>query len=758
MKKQLRNSFAVLIAITASLPAVFGQDDSVRLNALTLRELLDVKVTTASKTLQSSDLASAVVKVITREQIRSRGYQSLLDVLYDLPDIKVDDKMYSGMRNSVTLRGAQGSEKMLILLDGVSIATPSGEAMPIMQNYPVHLAEQIEILYGPASALYGANAVSGIINIITRKNPKKKLTAEISSTAGMYRYTNSTLFLSRKWSQNTVLTVSGQYYYDRQPDYTRIYKGDSLFDPTPLQTGTFNSIYGPATPVTPVTPRYEAPMEAYNVYVALHSGKFTFNVFRNYFKLPTALENNTNNGVYNKSVYMAQTISMANASYKKSWNSLTSSTSLTVSDYELLPKSNYRNLYTGMEPGYKYSNCTMIRGEEQIDYLVSKKLSMIGGIGFEHYDAVPQSGDLDKPVDQNINIQGVYLGTPAYYNPEGLKAQFYFITYNNIGAYYQLQYSPSTKVNITAGARYDRNSRYGSSFNPRMGIVLQPLKATTVKLLFGTAFRAPSPSDSYSHYGSFATSDSGRSYHSYFLHLANPGLKPIKSMNAELNISHRFSDNFVLSVDGYYTALRDLYTAADDNLTTKLYNNMFNGVPVDYIEVFVNRKKQVNYGGSMELNWKHNIGPVSLRTSASVSYVNGIIKGGTNEYNVYTKDMEIDFVSPWMGRIGTDMKLGKFTCSPRLLFVGRQRVPGISDTTGTTIRRQTLPGYALLNISMAYQIHKSISFSITGTNVLDQRYKNVSFGMDLEAQQTILYRGQPQDPIRIMAGLHLALN
>lgn len=750
----LLTSFALILFIA---PGLYSQSDTLQLNNMSLRELLDVKVTTASKSLQNPNLASAVVKVISKEQIRSRGYQSLLDVLYDLPDIKIDDKMYSGMRNSITVRGAQGTEKILILLDGISITSPSGEAMPIMQNYPVNLAEQIEVLYGPASALYGANAVSGIINIITRKNPGKALVAEASTSAGSYGYTNSTLFLSKKMNESTHLTISGQYYYDRQPDYSKIYAKDSLFSMASHLTGRFNDIYGTHVPNASVTPKYEAPMEAYNMYVALHSGDFTFNVFRNYFKIPTSLENNTSNSVYNKNVYMAQTISMANASYKKIFGKITSTTFLTASKYDLLPGSNYRNLYTSMEPGYKYSTCSMIKAEQQLDYIVSRKLSMTAGTGYEYYTAIPQSSDLAEPVNPRNNIQGTYLGTKSYYKPDGLPAQFYFITYNNTGAYYQAQYTVVKNLNITAGARYDYNSRYGASFNPRLGIVLQPFERTTVKVLYGTAFRAPSPSDSYSQYGSFETNDSGRTYYSYFLHQANPGLKPITSYNTEINIKQRISDNIIVTMDGYYTILKGLYSVADDNLTTKLYHNMFNNVPVDYIEVYVNRKKQVNYGGSIELNWKHSVGIVQMRTTASVSYVNGIINGGIDEYNVASKDMEIDFVSPWMTKLGTDIKAGKFTCSPRLLLIGEQRLPGISDTSQTIIRRQTLAGYMLLNVSMRLQVNKRLSFFIDATNALNQRYKAVSFNMDLKKQNTETFRGQPQDPLRIMGGLKMEL-
>lgn len=755
--KNLIKLFGSLGIVMLVATGAYSQSDTAVLEHLSLKELLNVKITTASKTSQGSELASAVVKVITREQIRMRGYQSLLDVLYDMPGFKIDDKMYSGMRNSITVRGIQGSEKIQILLDGVSITSPSGEAMPVMQNYPVHLAEQIEVLYGPASALYGANAVSAIVNIITRKNENKDLLAEASATAGSYGYTNNTLYLSKTISEKTSLTVAGQYYYDRQPDYSKIYAGDPLFSLDSHKDGVFNTIYGPMAPKAPVKPRYEAPMEAYNVYGSLRSGDFSFNIFHTYFKTPSFWENNTSNALYNKEVNMAQTITMANGAYKKQMGRFLSTTSLTASKYDLLPSSNYRNLYTNMEPGYKYSTCDMIRADQQIDFDATDDLHLTAGATVEYYNAIPQSGDLSEPVSKQNGVEGVYLGTRAYYNPDGLAAKFYFIRYNNVGAYFQTQYRFAKNFNVTAGARYDDNSRYGSTFNPRVGFVLQPVKKTTVKLLYGAAYRAPSPSDSYAHYGAFETADSGRSYHSHFLHLANPGLKPVKSHTMEMNVIQQLSADLVMVADGYFTILKGLHTAADDNFTSNIYQNSYIGVPVDYVEVFVNRGKQVNYGGSLELNWKKWIGPVSLRSYASLSYVNGRIKGGLNEYNEFSKDIEIDFVSPWMGHVGTEMKWGRFTCSPRLLVMGRQRIFGTADTSGAVTRRQTIAGYELLNVSMRYQVNRNVSVYLNGTNVLDQRYTNVSFLMDNNKQDTELYRGQPQDPIRLMGGIVFSL-
>lgn len=348
----------------------YSQNDSAALNNMSLKELLNVKVTTASRTLQELDLAPATVMVITKDQIKMRGYQSLLDLMIDLPDFKVDDKIYSGSRNSAVIRGIQGQQNFFILLDGIKISSPTNEALPIMENYPINLAEQVEVVYGPASALYGADAVSGVINIITKKvSDKKDITIDASSVAGMYGYFNNSLYIAKKLGDRASLVLSGQYCYDKQPDYSKVYKDDTLLSVAHYQPGgTFNTIFGPMTPTKPVTPKYEAPISAYNVYAALHVDDFTFSLFSNYTKIPNAWGSNTHNALYNKEVFMAQAVSTLVANYKKTSGRITTTSTLSAAIYNLDPQTNYRNLYTGMEPAYKYSTTLSVKGEEQVDY------------------------------------------------------------------------------------------------------------------------------------------------------------------------------------------------------------------------------------------------------------------------------------------------------------------------------------------------------------------------------------------------------
>lgn len=749
-------SLIKLFTLSMCIPAAAFSQATDDIRELSLKDLLDVKITTVSKSSENLDFAPAAVIVITRQQIRERGYRSLLDVMHDLPDYKVDDKMYSGMRNSFMVRGIRGQDKFVMLLDGISISSPSGEPMPIMENYPVNLAEQIEVVYGPASALYGANAVAGVINIITRKTDDfKDVTADVSATGGTGGYTDNSIYIAKKIGNKASLILSGQYSYDRGIDYSKEFSDDSLYSIDGYKSGTLNSIFGPQTPSTPITPAYEAPLSAYNVYAALRIEGFNLSVFRNSSTTPTAYGNNTSNAVYNKDVAMIQNVTVLSTSYTKMFGRLTSTSRIMESMYNLDPKSNYRNLYTNEERAYKYGMTSEFSAEQQIDYRITNNFDVIGGVSFEHYNAIPQSTDLSAPVKINDYIQGYHLGTQSYYHPEGIAAPFYYLKYYNIGNYLQAQFSPVHSISLTLGARYDINTRYGNTFNPRMGIVIRPVASTTVKLMYGSAFLAAIPTSAYAQYGAFETLDSGKTYHSYFLHLPNADLKPIRSQNFEMNVKQYLTENFSVTLDGYYSLLMNMYVTADDNETTHLYNNMYNGIPVDYIEVFVNKSRQKNYGGSIRFEFNQPVGQIRTNSYITFSYCQGLWEDGNSESEESMKDQEIEALTPLLLHAGTDIKTGKFTFSPRITITGKQNIGGIGDTTATVITRQTLPGYALLNVNARFNVNSHLGIYLNVQNALNQTYTNVSYNMDKNVNPTELFYGQKQDPIRFYGGVNI---
>jgi outer membrane receptor for ferrienterochelin and colicin len=747
-------SITLFMVISGCLSA---QSDSSDLTNMSLESLQDVKITTASKISQEAKKAPAQVIVITEEQIRIRGYRSLLDLITDLPDFKVDDKAYGMSYNSFTLRGMQGQEKFIIMLDGNRISGPANETMPVLENYPVNLAKQIEVVYGPASALYGADAVTGIINIITKKTELKNLKAEGQFQAGDSKLYNSSVFASSKLGKETVLTLSGQYFYDGGVNMPAIFgKEDSLWDINSHKTGTFNTGFGPMTPEKKVTPKYESPVAAYNMYAGLITGDFKFSFFRNYARNSSAFENNPNNAIYNKEVFYGRSVNSLEGQYSKTTNKLTSITTIAASDYQTDPLTNYRNLYNNMEGGYKYSYSNRIRGEQQLEWRANSKLNLIGGLSAENFFVMPEGADLQEPVKDNKVLAGKMAQSASYYKPEGIDAIFYSVHYHNFGAYAQLQYSPSNKLAFTLGSRYDYNTRYGPTVNPRLGMVANLSKTTTFKLLGGSAYLAPTPGLAYSYYGSLITQDSGRTYSSYFMHLPNPNLQPMHVYNAEFSLQQRFLKRFIATLSGYNTLYTNIVDLASDANNTKLYNGKFMGYNVDYIEVYVNQNKQLNRGGSLRLEYNQPLRKGRIDFYGTASYVDGTIEHYDNDDGETKKEKsQIDFMTPFMFKGGVDVMLGNFTFSARCINVGKQRVHAeIKTATGEI--RQTLDGYTVVNTSVGYKIGK-VSLFVNANNLFNNHYKNIGYSMDLADKNTTLYHGNWQDPIRINGGIRVML-
>lgn len=137
---------------------------------LDLLKLLNVEVSTATKTAESLDDAPAVITVVTRSDIRRWGYQSVAEVLNHTVGFYLIDDHILPNASVRGMTGGLGAESGVIkvMIDGRSVAyrTTSGNWLGV-ELIPLESIAQIEIIRGPASALYGADAFLGVVNIIT---------------------------------------------------------------------------------------------------------------------------------------------------------------------------------------------------------------------------------------------------------------------------------------------------------------------------------------------------------------------------------------------------------------------------------------------------------------------------------------------------------------------------------------------------------------------------------------------------------------
>ncbi len=193
---------------------VLAATDTLSLKELSLNELsaLDVLVTSASKRPQKLSQTAAAMFVITQEDIRNSGVTTIPDALRMAPGIQV--ARIDVNKWSVTARGFSGrfANKLLVMIDGRTIYNPlfSGTHWDTY-NAQMENIERIEIIRGPGAAMWGANAVNGVINIIS-KSAKKTQGTMISAAVGSETH-QGFLRHAGKISDNMHFRVYGNYKY-----------------------------------------------------------------------------------------------------------------------------------------------------------------------------------------------------------------------------------------------------------------------------------------------------------------------------------------------------------------------------------------------------------------------------------------------------------------------------------------------------------------------------------------------------------------
>lgn len=191
---------------------------------MSLEKLMNLEVITASLTPQVAFDAPATVYVITEEQIKTRGYSNLEELLEDIPEIQVQNKTNATTYNFFSLRGIGGNEKFIILMDGIRINPTAGDPIHIGYNYSIANANRVEVILGPVSALYGADAYSGVINIITKHGNEIKKNKVVVSYGSFNASDNSCVV--GLGNDDISLSLTGSYYHSSEADFPDIFKGD----------------------------------------------------------------------------------------------------------------------------------------------------------------------------------------------------------------------------------------------------------------------------------------------------------------------------------------------------------------------------------------------------------------------------------------------------------------------------------------------------------------------------------------------------
>ena len=186
MEKTKLLSNAILMSMLMSTSVLWGGP------ALAAEEtpeyLLGELVVTASRVEQKAFDTQADVTVITREDLEKKHYTDLGDALKDVPGVTLQNYGVTGENYSSNRLYINGSSNLVVLVDGMraNVNGSTSGALSPSEYANLDTVERIEILKGSASTLYGADAVGGVINIITRKQTENGVRTSISAIGGSY--------------------------------------------------------------------------------------------------------------------------------------------------------------------------------------------------------------------------------------------------------------------------------------------------------------------------------------------------------------------------------------------------------------------------------------------------------------------------------------------------------------------------------------------------------------------------------------------
>ncbi len=399
--------------------------------------------------------APAIATVITAKEIRNMGARNLMDILRKIPGIGVSISDIPVL-HSIEVRGIKTtlSEKILVMIDGHKINTPvNGSAIWMYGNHFVDNIKRIEIIRGPGSALYGANAFVAAINIVTMDTEDIK-GVRISAGGGSFDTERYNLLFGHEGER---LKISGSFDY--------------------LKTdGASSFIEEDITGASGYTLDWK---EKSNIGLNINYGDFTFR--GSYTSSRTGPYIGVSYALNDESDVKLQHY-YGDLSYSKDVNNHLKITARLYTDHfkndpywEIFPEG-YLGIYTDGLLGNPTSKSSTTGSEISTDYEISDHL-ITTGIMYKH------SSMYDTERSANFN--------PLTYAPlDSFQDITDWANYTknadrNIWAIYLQDVWKVTKsASFTAGMRHDHYSDFGGTTNPRAGFVWEFIKDTSLKLLY----------------------------------------------------------------------------------------------------------------------------------------------------------------------------------------------------------------------------------------------------------------------------------
>ncbi len=423
--------------------------------ALSLEDLMNIKVKTATKSDVKLSEAPAIVSVITRKDIEAKGFTTVTEALTSIGSVN-SIETYWGY-NQVFFRGMYSTlynDKSLVLVNGHPLWDAINGSFYI-ETFPIEAIERIEVIRGPGSTLYGTNAYAGVINIITKPTENENVQSSAYFRSGGFRDIDASVVLNHTAKDISFNWVLQGKYSDGYNFTLPEVEGGRVDVP-------YNHINNFVSSFLNISYK-RLSIESYSFFqekAKIDSAPFawgslnqTRNEFRFYFYGLT---------------YDILKNDKWDVSIRGSYNTM------------------FRKFYSryALNHGRYESDGYRADAELNAGYKINDNISLLAGALYEYVNA-----DYYNFIDMNTDKIIAYgFGKKAYSD---------FI----LSSFLQSEIKLGKRINLIAGIRFSYNEHYKNIFTPRGGIVFKATKNLNIKALYGNAFRVPNLFEKYWAFG-----------------------------------------------------------------------------------------------------------------------------------------------------------------------------------------------------------------------------------------------------------------
>jgi outer membrane receptor for ferrienterochelin and colicins len=529
MGKGISMIAAVIVVVMAASIAFAGDDEAETKGTMRLKDI----VVTGTRTPHALKDVPVETVLINREDIEKTNAQNAMDVLKNIPgiDASVHDDVFGTYTWRAKLRGLNFNDGYgLILIDGQRAmgcgqSGGMGEYGSGLNQIPVDMIERIEVVKGPSSALYGSDAMAGVINIITKKTPKKA-TGSAGVSYGWYKVKekekNEEIIKTSDDGHSRNISTTYVSYGDKISDglgYLLHYNYDSAEDirDDPVKSNR-HSFMG----------KLDAELsESIDLYLKCELSDYEKMDSRqeDSYRIATGIDFRPTDDDF-----------ISFKGYTYTWD--------------------FTHGYIGNTHGYKYGEVGYDQVEIQYTRYLSdwNTLTLGGEIQTQGIDYVIHNYDKDE--EGNIEETGIVIVN------EDVKTS---------SLYVQDEITLFEDFTIVAGLRYDDHSTFGSEVNPKLSLMYKLFEDTTFRASGGRAFKSPTLRQLYY--------DIPYRHGDYYCK-SNPDLKPETAVGYSASIEQWLFNQQVMFNLGYFrTDVKDMVIREDtgityDSLELKEYKNV----------------------------------------------------------------------------------------------------------------------------------------------------------------------------------------